>query len=111
MKTFFFIALAVLVFQKRADIQNYFDPPPDYSQSHGGKVILYATSWCGYCKKTREFLTEKRIPFHEYDIEKSAEGKEQYRRLGGQGVPVLLVKGSVIKGFYPEKILENLQQP
>ena len=28
-----------------------------------GEVILYATSWCGYCAKTREFLGERGIPY------------------------------------------------
>jgi glutaredoxin len=100
--------LALVVFDQRDKILHYINPPPDYAALHDGKVILYATSWCGYCKKARQFLDQKKIPYFEYDIEKSEEGKRQHRALGGSGVPVLLVNGSVIKGYSPSEILANL---
>lgn len=91
------------------EVQQYVFPKPDYADLHGGKVILYSTSWCGYCEKTRQFLNEENIAFYEYDIEKSIEGHEQYRTLGGRGVPVLLVNKSVIKGYSPNEILKYLK--
>lgn len=87
-------------------ISNYISPPPDYSAAHDGKVILYATSWCGYCEKARELLTKNDIEYFEYDVEKSSEGREQFKRLGGKGVPVLLIKGEVLKGYDPSRILK-----
>ena len=107
MKKYIFIIIALAAFQNKNEIQSYLFPPPDYADQHGGKVILYATSWCGYCKKARAFLNEKNIPFYEYDIEKSIEGRDQYRSIGGRGVPVLLVNGSVIKGYSPTEILKH----
>jgi mycoredoxin len=62
-------------------------------------VILYATTWCGYCKKTRAFLAENNISYIEYDVEKSEEGRKQLQALGGQGVPVLDIKGTVVLGY------------
>ncbi len=91
-----------------ADMQKLIFPQPDFAEQHDGKVILYATSWCGYCKKTREFLHQQNIPFFEYDIEKSEEGHKQYREIGGRGVPVLLVNKSVIRGYNPAEILKYL---
>ncbi len=108
MKKFIFIMLALLIFQKRDQIYIYFNPPPDYGAMHSGEVILYATSWCGYCAKARTFLKDNHIPYYEYDIEKSTEGWDQHKSLGGKGVPVLLVNGKVINGFKPSKILEYL---
>ncbi|MFC4257731.1 glutaredoxin domain-containing protein [Marinobacter lacisalsi] len=108
MKKMVFIALAALVFQQWGNINEFFNPPPDYAAAHGGKVILYATDWCGYCEKTRQYLTSSDIPYHEYDIEKSEEGKRQFDALGGSGVPVLLVNGDVIKGYDPARINESL---
>lgn len=70
-----------------------------------GEVILYATSWCGYCAKTREFLGERGIPYTELDIEKSTEARRAYDTLGGRGVPVLKVNGTVIHGYNPQGIL------
>ncbi len=81
-------------------------PIPDFAAAHDGKVILYATSWCGYCTKTREILEKNKIEYFEYDVEKSEEGRKQFKALGGKGVPVLLIKGEVLKGFDPQRIIE-----
>ena len=105
MKKLVIIAIVILVFQKWGAIEDYFYPTPDYTASHNGKVILYATSWCGYCKKTRELLRDNNIDYFEYDIEKSKEGNKQYKAIGGRGVPVLLINGQVVKGYNPVRIL------
>jgi len=51
-------------------------------------------------------LKENNIQYVEYDIEKSADGAEQHKRLGGTGVPVMLINGQVVKGYNPERILQ-----
>lgn len=76
-------------------------PKPELTELHKDKVVLYATEWCGYCAKTRAFLKEKNIDYVEYDIEKSAEGKAQYQSLNGRGVPLVIVKGKLIRGYNP----------
>lgn len=109
MKKFIIAFAAIVLFQQWGTIQYYLNPPPDYAAAHGGKAILYATDWCGYCKKTRALLKEKNIEYVEYDIEKSEEGAEQHKRLGGRGVPVLLINGEVIHGYNPGGILEAIK--
>jgi glutaredoxin len=106
LKKFVLVALAVLVFQKWDVISTTLNPPPDYALEHNGRVILYATDWCGYCTKARNFMRSNKIEYFEYDIEKSAEGKNQYDRLGGKGIPVLLINGEVVTGYNPAKILK-----
>lgn len=73
-------------------------------------VVLYATSWCGYCQKTRVFLNENNIQYTEYDVEKSDEGRAQFEALGGSGVPVIDIKGTVIHGFSLKKMKSTLTQ-
>ncbi len=87
------------------------DPLPDYSKEHGGAVMFYSAEWCGYCKKTRGILVDNKIPFYEYDVEKSAEGLKQFRSLGGSSVPLLQINGNVIRGYQPEKIMALVQSP
>lgn len=106
MKKLIFISIAILVFQKWGAINNVINPP-DYSSD---QVVLYATAWCGYCKKARELLAENNVPYYEYDIEKSKEGKEQHRKLGGKGIPLLVINGDVIKGYNPNKIMQSLNK-
>ena len=106
MKKLVALAVVLLIFQKWDDISFFLNPPPDYGADVDDQVILYATSWCGYCAKARKLLKDNRITYIEYDIEKSQEAHDQYRSLGGRGVPVLLINGEVVKGYRPEKILE-----
>lgn len=63
------------------------------------KVVMYSTSWCGYCKKARKHFTSKNIAFTEYDIEKNARAKKEYDALNGRGVPVILVGKQRMNGF------------
>lgn len=67
-------------------------PPTD-------KVILYSASWCKYCKKARSYFRAQNIPFTEYDVETSEKGRRDYERLGGHGVPVILVGKQRLNGF------------
>lgn len=105
MKKIIVIAIALLVFQNWDSLTNYFGPSPDYDAEYDGEVILYSTAWCGYCAKTRELLEDNNIGYYEYDIEKSAEGREQFYDLGGSGVPMLLINGQVVNGYNPARIL------
>jgi len=94
MKKFIFILAAVFLFQHFCNAKTI-----QVSEIKHENVILYATSWCGYCKKTREFLTDNRIKYIEYDVEKSEEGRKQHEQLGGNGIPILDIKGTVIHGY------------
>jgi len=73
-------------------------------------VVLYATDWCGYCKAARELFASNGIAYVEHDIEKSAEALNQHRKLGGNGVPLIVVGDDVIKG-YNEAALRQLLKP
>jgi mycoredoxin len=107
MKTIFVFLAVLAVFQHWGKIQNTFSPPPDFSAMHPEGVVLYGTSWCGYCKLTRDFFQKNKIPFVEYDIETSVEGKNQYERLHGNGVPLVVIHGEVMSGYNPQK-MKNL---
>jgi glutaredoxin len=60
---------------------------------------MYATSWCGYCKKAREYFRKKNIPYTEYDIEKDEQAKSKYDSFGGRDVPVIFVGQERLNGF------------
>ncbi len=111
LKKFALIMLVVVIYQNWGKIENFVNPPPasvaqNYSQA---KVVMYATQWCGYCKQTRRFLDSKGIAYREYDIEKSEEGRKAYEALGGRGIPLIDVNGTLIRGFAPDDILAALK--
>lgn len=64
-------------------------------------VVIYTAEWCAVCRKAKSYFREHAIPFTEYDIETSRKGKADYKRLGGQGVPLILVGKQRMSGFSP----------
>jgi len=106
MKQLIILVAALLLVQNWDKVDRMTNPPPAFLAQHEGKVVLYATDWCGYCAKTREMFKAENIDYLEYDIEKSVEGRQQYDALEGAGVPVLLIDGSVIHGYQPKRILQ-----
>ena len=65
----------------------------------GSRVVMLSASWCGSCKKAKQYFRRNGIPFLEYDIEKSSRGKRLYEQLGATGVPVILVGKKRMNGF------------
>ena len=82
--------------------------PPGVAQSpsagstagcSSAKVVMYATDWCPYCAKARAHFRKHGIDYVEHDIEKSPEGRAEYQRLGGRGVPLILIGEQRMSGF------------
>jgi glutaredoxin len=74
------------------------------------QVIMYMTDWCGYCRKAREYLHSLGVNLIEYNIEKDNGKREEMRKLGGKGVPLIDVQGILIKGYSPELIREAIEK-
>lgn len=70
--------------------------------SGGEKVVMYATEWCPYCRKARRYFRKNRIPFVEYDVEKSERRMREFKRLGGTGYPLILIGKRKMQGFSAE---------
>ena len=105
------VLLVVVIYQNWGKIERVFNPSQMVSEQTRAqaRVVLYATDWCGYCKQTKRFLDSKGIPFKEFDIEKDAEARNAYEALGGRGIPLIDVNGTLIRGFDPDEILAALK--
>ena len=62
-------------------------------------VIMYTTDWCNICKQAKQYMAEKQITYTEKDIEKSLDALKEFRALGGDGVPLILLGDRVMAGF------------
>jgi glutaredoxin len=68
-------------------------------------VTIYGTSWCGACRAARQYLTERKIPFADKDIERdpaaARELADKASKLGvpTDRVPVIDVRGRLLLGF------------
>jgi glutaredoxin len=110
MKKWLLATLLVAAFQCWELVSGVFYHSAPLAAPAASKVVLYATNWCGYCRKARELLRSRGVAFVEHDIERSAEGRRQYDALRGRGVPLLVVNGTVIRGYSEQAILSALQR-
>ena len=81
------------------DVDKLFPDSEAPQRASRKNVVLYSAEWCGYCKKARQYLKQRKVSFTEYDVEKSKQGADQYRRLKGQGVPLIMVGKQRVNGF------------
>ncbi|WP_236189743.1 glutaredoxin family protein [Pseudomonas pharyngis] len=111
LKKVLLVLLVVVVYQNWGKIERVFNPSQMASEQvrANARVVLYATDWCGYCKQTKRFLDQKGIAFKEFDIEKDTEARKAYEALGGRGIPLIDVNGTLIRGFDPDEILAALK--
>lgn len=77
---------------------------PDYD------VVLFATSWCGYCKKTRLYFKKHGVRYFEFDVEKSKWGKQLFDERGGSGFPLTVIGNDIIKGYSTSAFERSLKK-
>ena len=56
------------------------------------KVVIYSTPTCPYCKRAKDYLTQKGIPYTDINVAEDKEkAKEMIQKSGQMGVPVIIV--------------------
>jgi glutaredoxin len=93
------LALALLARQEVS--RHLYDPRAGNSDSG---VIVYATQWCPVCTRLRTCLGGQGVPFDERDVDVSPQARAEWRELGGDGVPVIVVGQRVLYGLDPEAL-------
>lgn len=68
------------------------------------QVVIYTTSHCPYCKQAKQYFAQKGIRYREIDVETSMSGKEAFRKLGGNGVPLIMVGDKKVDGFNAQEL-------
>jgi len=68
------------------------------------KVVMYTTSHCPACKAAKQYLAQKGVSYREIDVEQSPEGAQAFQKLGGRGVPLILVGDKKMEGFSPQAL-------
>jgi glutaredoxin 3 len=72
-------------------------------------ITIYSTPTCHFCQMAKEFLTEKGIPFTNYDVSQDAAKREEMIKMTGQlGVPVIVVGGDIMVGFDRSRLAGKL---
>jgi len=74
------------------------------------EVVVYTTSWCGWCRKTIAYLTEQGVPFENRDIEAEDMWREELlEKTGGTSIPVVEIDGQIIRGYDPGRMAQLLR--
>lgn len=65
----------------------------------GTPLVVFSTSTCRWCARTRNYLTAHGIPYRDYVIDTSRDAKQLYDTLGEQGVPIVFSARHKLVGF------------
>uniref|UniRef100_UPI0025D1CEFA glutaredoxin family protein n=1 Tax=uncultured Lamprocystis sp. TaxID=543132 RepID=UPI0025D1CEFA len=52
-----------------------------------------------YCNQARRYFNTHGVAYSEYDVEQDAAAGREFKRLGGHGVPLILVGEARLQGF------------
>jgi len=76
------------------------------------RVVLYSTSWCGWCRRTRELFASLGVVYVDKDVERDPSARREQLALtgGSDAVPVVDWNGRVIRGF-AEATFRELASP
>jgi len=83
--------------------------PSEPARRSAPTVVVYTTSWCGWCRKTLAWLDERGVDYENRDIERNPEwAAELEQKTGRQSIPVVDVDGRIVRGFDPGTLEELL---
>jgi glutaredoxin 3 len=73
------------------------------------EVVLYTTSWCGWCRRTRQLFNDKGVAFTDIDVEQVPGAREEMRtRSGGRNtVPQVFIGGRHLGGYDDTRALDE----
>jgi glutaredoxin len=72
------------------------------------QVTLYSAVWCKYCRQAKAFFAKRGVRYVERDVD-TADARSEYERLGGRGVPVILVGRQRMDGYDPGRLESMLR--
>lgn len=74
------------------------------------KVLVYSTTTCPWCMKTKEFLKANNISFKDINVGADEKArKEMFDKSYQFGVPVIDINGEIIVGFDPSRMKKILK--
>jgi glutaredoxin 3 len=68
-------------------------------------VLIYTIPNCRYCAQTKEYFSERGVPFREIDVLANDKefAREMIEKSGQKTVPVVDWNGTIIVGFKPDE--------
>lgn len=79
------------------------------------EVFVYALSTCPWCRKTKQWFTDSKVPFESVDVDQltgdaqDTASDKAFQLSGGRRFPVTVINGEVVVGYAPDKFVEHLK--
>jgi glutaredoxin 3 len=72
-------------------------------------IVMYSSSWCGYCARARALLEQKGVTFHEIKVDEDpADRQAMLDRSGGRRtVPQIFIGDRHVGGFDELRALDR----
>lgn len=86
-------------------------PPPTEAELRAAlsatPIVMYSASWCGVCRKAKQFLAANGLRYQEIDADTTPGSWEKIEQLSGRrGVPLIIVDGEQTPpGLSPSNIM------
>jgi len=65
------------------------------------KLVIYTTPTCPHCIRALKHMQERKIAYIQKDVQHDRANQAELRRIGGRGVPHMLMGSTVVVGFDP----------
>ena len=76
------------------------------------QVKVYSTPTCPWCRRTKQFLDENKIPYQSFDVASDKAARDEMVSKSGQlGVPVIEINGGISVGFNEKWLRQKLNLP
>ena len=73
------------------------------------EVKVYSTPTCPWCKRTKQFLDDNKIPHRDFDVTTDQVARDEMVTKSGQlGVPVIDIDGEITVGFDEKWLRQKL---
>lgn len=70
----------------------------------GKRVVMYSTARCPACTRAKAYFAKKGVPYEERDLDRSPEARDAFQKLGGRGVPLIMVGNERMDGFSSDRL-------
>jgi glutaredoxin len=68
------------------------------------EIVMYGSPNCTYCRQAEAYFARRGLGYRNLDITASRQAHQDFKRLGGQGTPLILVNGRRIHGFSAKRM-------
>ena len=73
-------------------------------------IKVYTTPTCPYCQQVKQFLTQREVPYKEFNVMEDDDALEEMVKLSGaRSVPVIVCGSDIAIGFSPSRLEQIIE--